>query len=824
MRTHVAESFQYRTAMEKIKQECESTATVISNKLNTRTRQILAQYKHDAEFSQQLDQAATIFTKVFTGALKAIPGFGGFFSIICDIANDPVKGAYSALRTEYAGNWDFMSNPNSVMSPLTTNEKKGGTAGYALQGRIGRFNNDPKLRFEQFESDMTDLLGKNVIFPDGKKASGPSHTQVGFKGHSVSSVKENGYRFSKMWATLRLGTLKNLAQTHEDDWTWHSISLLVRSMYRDSDGRKDIANGVFYAEDAQGQSYLMRGKREIESVKPEHGRLTTDNSNLSRYLTRMKDTNFYEEMNKRVGNELINSACRNRVETTKALFMAYEHEVRDKLESSLSTHFRTLMNWSRNPRVTKEKALSMAKSQEIEAGICKGLFVLLTGGTALLLPKGIYDINTSVDTDECAHIMIAVDLFYQILTAYMDEAFVCDKLPTDANVRLFAVAFSDAYTSAVQYVGNLATRRNERKEFMKLLTTFIKNDPTIFAFMQAIVAKEIDRGYTADYFSALGLNEYVSTPPGLSQFCNSMVFGIYDASKNYDECTRDYQLRKIVVSIDSVLNELRSRNEDKFQVAGGYQAPAQQQANDHRGDYQYDVLKPFETDMQGYRSSGKRFDDFYEDSAVAGFGHTLHEYLVEYNQSSIELIEDESVSEKLSQHIYKTNKILAALVSLVGNNVLTGDLKVQDPSKIMALKGRDAGDDMNTLGVDFRRNVLGDDVVEKRFSKSREQEVRQKISTEELKARNELQQSFQQQMPRSLLSEREAMGRNALANQQAEQYANMLNTFRNDAVFQQAAPARQPTAAPRVGTQQRFSLRKRETKLQGRSGWLRTTG
>ncbi len=388
-------------------------------------------------------------------------------------------------------------------------------------------------------------------------------------------------------------------------------------------------------------------------------------------------------MNRFVGNNLINATCQYRVETTKALFLAYEEDVRNTLERNLSSEFRTLMIQHQNPSMTHSQAESEAFSNTVKTGINKALFILVTGGLPLLAPNYIYDINTSFDTSAYTHMIIGADLFFQILTAYMDEAFICDKLPTAANVRLFTVAFADAYTCAVQYVGNHATESNERTTFKNLLLGFLSSDPTILAFLKAVIANEINNNFTPNYFNAFTRSKFRATnlkAPGLSQFTNSQVFGIYSASKNYDELSDDYELFTIINEIEHVLTGIRESYQQRIMTNNRLKTTLNSNQLHSKNHLKHvnSRLNPFEMDITDYRESAEGFRNPIE----TGFGFALREELTQCNESAIKLMENGSLMQELTEHLYNVNKLMNTMAALLGNSVLAGELHVQDPQQL----------------------------------------------------------------------------------------------------------------------------------------------
>ncbi len=266
MRHKVEEVHQYRQAMEEIKQNCIMQAQLISDTIDQRSTEVLALYKADEGSSEALGRASHIIGKVYTGALKAIPGFGGFFDMLCDVAADPMANIYGLIDQTNAAQWDFMANPSATVKAFAHSDVVAKALEHTAHSRLGQYINDSKLRFQQYENDMRDLLGNKLITHTKKYASGPTLHKQHISPYSPTTINHNRLEFAKMRAAIRSGTLKNLATTSKENWTWHCLSLLARSMYHDTDGRKDIHRGVFCKKNKQGEPILMRGKEQISSI------------------------------------------------------------------------------------------------------------------------------------------------------------------------------------------------------------------------------------------------------------------------------------------------------------------------------------------------------------------------------------------------------------------------------------------------------------------------------------------------------------------------------------------------------------------------------
>ncbi len=566
--TSVQILFEHRNIMTQLDRKIAAAADEIADKMQNRQYSVNAIYTKDAKYSANIHKGTSLFREVFVSVLKAIPIVGGFFAMLADIAKNPLQGIHSGLRMNYGSGWNVMPGSNGVMNPLSTG-KKDGTAGYSLEGRTSRFNTNTKQQYEQFESDMnkkvgeeTDkLLGADVDANDPTvKGAGIGTTTL---GNGLLSAGERAgltqCRALEAMGALRLAAVKNLSTYDEASWTWPCVSMMIRSMYKDWKARGDALQGRFRSSNGK----LMRGK-DVKAVFKSAETAASQNSDLYKNVLKHLDDEASNVLS-RVGYAVneherlvprYDQACEYRVELTKALFLTYETRVKEKIQDNISSNTRALVlqNGGRS-RLSWSEAQDKQADDMLGNYIAKGVATVFSAGLIWLPPKAIYNANTSQESKKYARFMCAIDLFYQVFNAYIDQPLASALMPTENNVRLVALALADAYASAIQYYNNGTNSPEKMRSFFKeTLDAFVYNDPGLAVFIETVAIWEKVTGNTPMYFDDYFRDVKV---PGLLDFGDGKSRG----KKKYHS-NGDFYIRNGTYLIESALNTLRQKQVD----------------------------------------------------------------------------------------------------------------------------------------------------------------------------------------------------------------------------------------------------------------------
>ncbi len=491
-------------------QAIEANNQTLAKQMGNTQRKIMTAFTRDKRKSGHWNNVQVVISELIWAGLQSIPYYGGYFALAKKVLQDPIKGLHHISRTSYGSGsmngaaWNlFGDSNNGVMSPLGPGDKN---FNYA-NGRIGAFNDDPRLRMEQLESDISDMVNTSSLYGVnyGKDMSSSS-TKVKFE---IDQQK-----MSQVYTEWRKNVLSMLTMSDEDDWIWYIMAKCVQSMRGEHEGQSDLDFGVFRI--GEGDKVHLANHTDMKTIKKTYkksSRYSNLHIVLSNYERPSYDPGFVWRDRNGKHHQLLDAETIYRVESEKALIVAYQSEVRNSLAEAVSHHLHQIIsdNAGRS-RLSRyhDQHKSRMKTDRILNNVGIGImspFRLL----GVVMPKGIYNCKTTFESKKYARFLCAISVFYSILGAYYDKQFVCDELPSARSLRFFVWAFADAYNTAMEYFCHSSnTTINKRADTASLLHntlwSLLQTDPGINTYLASVV----------DY--KFSMKNYGATPPGLQGF------------------------------------------------------------------------------------------------------------------------------------------------------------------------------------------------------------------------------------------------------------------------------------------------------------------
>lgn len=501
----------------------ESANRKLKANIEETQRRIITAFKRDQRMSKHWNAVATTVNNLLQAGLKAIPIYGGYCSLSFKVLKDPVKGMYELFRTEPGIPWSRLGvATNTVMSPLGPSDID---FNYA-SGRVTAFNDNLAYKAAQFESDVFDMVETSGVY---NKRRG---SDMLLKKHEIQLDLNTKSHTYLEWRLFVLGYMNAFPA---DSWSWYCMAQCVASMRAVHEGLDDMEHGIFNVANDE-DPILVSGASDMAKVlkAKKHSKISSSYSNLHVVLAHYKrPPNTYdgagdwEDLYKKKTPILSNSTI-YRVECVKAMVVAYQGEVRRSLAETVSNHLFKIINEHAGrvlhhgvcgmPDRTEmqQASLHCAKKQRESSRRTNKVFA---GASPLrlvgaVLPSAIYNCKTTLESKKWARFLCAVSVFYSVLEAYFDKQFVCDELPSGHTLRLFLVAYADAFNTAVEYFCHesktSSARNNEVKYLKSTLSNLLQVDPAIVGLLKCLVSwniKIINNNVNVTY-----------NPPGLAGF------------------------------------------------------------------------------------------------------------------------------------------------------------------------------------------------------------------------------------------------------------------------------------------------------------------
>jgi hypothetical protein len=205
-------------------------------------RKVMTAFTRDKRKSGHWSAVQTVVSELVWAGLQSIPFYGGYFMLARKVLQDPIKGLHTISRTGYGTcgmngkAWSLMGeNDNSVMSPLDSSS--GADYNYA-SGRIKAFNDSPRLKLEQLESDISDMVNTSSLY-------GVSYGRDMSASSTGVKFEIDQQKMSEVYTDWRKNVLSMLNLSDEDDWLWYITAKCVQSMRGEHEGQDDLNFGVF---------------------------------------------------------------------------------------------------------------------------------------------------------------------------------------------------------------------------------------------------------------------------------------------------------------------------------------------------------------------------------------------------------------------------------------------------------------------------------------------------------------------------------------------------------------------------------------------------
>ncbi len=487
-------ALQTTNALRENLQQIEEGNLALKERMGRTQRKVLTAFTRDSRKSKRWAKMQEALSDLVWAGLQSIPFYGGFFALAYKVLKDPIKGLHNVARTSYGTGsmngsaWNlFGSSANGVMSPLGPGDEN---FNYA-NGRVSAFNGSTRLRMEQLESDISDMVNTGALYKVnyGEDMSASS-SDVKFK-----IEQEN---MNLVYTGWRKQVLSKLAEKPEDDWIWYTMAKCVASMRGKHQGKDDLEYGVFKMVGDHGGPRLANSQ-DMEAGIDKTYKKSSHYSNmhivLSNYTRPHYNPGFQWNDRHNVQHDLLDAETIYRVECEKALIVAYQSEVRNTLAEKYSHHLFEIIrdNVSSIDREAETQRLRETMSQD------KNINMAAIGITApfrlmgVVLPKVIYNCNTTFESKKYARYLCAVSIFYSILEAYFDKQFVCDELPSQRSYLFFLWAFGDAYNTAMEYfchtysVSENTYRSNAAELLHNTLQTLLQTDPAIDTYLTSVL-------------------------------------------------------------------------------------------------------------------------------------------------------------------------------------------------------------------------------------------------------------------------------------------------------------------------------------------------
>lgn len=203
--------------------------------------------RHDAHVAQ----VTSFMTELLISGIKTIPAIGGFAGLVHKMINNPLSGTWQVVRCGF-GNERFGTDgfnlfgdaKNNVWSPLTYNTSNPdgayGLSGMNLStGNATLFQSDQRKRFEQFESELA-----NLISPVISDKLGIKNIHGAFKKTPIE-LKQQPHFNAGDYTTDASVRVYLAYQRRPKYFFFRALSSIILVDINDHDGIKDILSGSF---------------------------------------------------------------------------------------------------------------------------------------------------------------------------------------------------------------------------------------------------------------------------------------------------------------------------------------------------------------------------------------------------------------------------------------------------------------------------------------------------------------------------------------------------------------------------------------------------
>ncbi len=465
--------------------------------------------------SQRPREAYQGFQKLIAKYLHSVPAYGGYFRLANAMAKQTTQSNRSSMQADLAGgvsnthSWNYFNSPSNKL--FRAIGQGPGRVDYATAD-IPRLVSHSGQHIVQFENDVYSMLDKS---PSYAGAYGNLSAR-NFEASSPCPTTQIIALAYSEWRRIILYRLLDQAKADPQWWLWYLIGQSILNMRDTEAAHEDIAKGVLalnYNPMGQGGSTrLVSGKEQMKQIDSSH-KSRTRYGKLHTVLSYYNKPSYCEELYKMGVNPVLNSATLYRVESEKALIVAYQKDISKSLSEEASSQIYGLTDH------LVGKVLPDGVSQSIDLALggasLKGLGCLR--GIRILdamLPSKIYNAHTNLNPRSWIRFLSSLSVFYSVLGAYTDKQFVCDDMPSERSLMFFLWAFTDAYNTAMAYFcevnnGPDGVYQHEVANILaRTLESFLQSDPTIYAFICSTFKDKFDNQNA----------NYRIVPPGLQGF------------------------------------------------------------------------------------------------------------------------------------------------------------------------------------------------------------------------------------------------------------------------------------------------------------------